>query len=183
MLYYLHGYQSTPNSTKGTLFQKKLNALSIDYNQGKTEDLRIDVCVQNILNAIQGDDDAKLVGSSLGGLLAAKVALERSSVKMLILLNPAIIPPYEDVSMIKGIPQRILSEMRDDQLFEKKITAAMTILMATNDEVIPRNWILDFAMVQEATVRFLNDDHAFTGSLARLPSIIQQIAYFHKSLS
>ena len=183
MLYYVHGYQSTPNSAKGILFRKKLNARSIDYHQGKPENLEIDVCAQNILNAIQGDNDPILIGSSLGGRLAAKVALEHSAVKMLILLNPAIIPPQADTSRIKGIPERILSEMRDDQLFDKKIGAQTTILMATKDEVIPRNWILDFAVAQEATVKFLNDDHAFTSNLTRLPDIIDEILSLRKSVS
>jgi predicted esterase YcpF (UPF0227 family) len=175
MLYYLHGYQSTPGSAKGRLFQEHLDARSVDYHQGKPEDLEIDVCVHNILKAIHGDNDPLLIGSSLGGFLAAKVALESSAVKTLILLNPAIIPPRADVSRVKGISERILSEMRDDQLFNKKIAAKTTILMATQDEVIPRNWILDFAMAQEATVRFLIDDHGFTSSLARLPGIVDDI--------
>ena len=175
VLYYLHGYQSTPNSAKGTLLQEKLNARSIDYHRGRPEDLEIEVCVHNILKAIQGDNNPMLIGSSLGGFLAAKVALEQSTVKMLILLNPAIIPPETDISGVKGIPERILCEMRDDQLFNKKIDAKTTILMATKDEVIPRNWILDFAMTQEATVKFLKDDHAFTSNLTRLPRIICEI--------
>ncbi len=183
MLYYVHGYQSTPNSAKGMLFREKLNARSIDYHQGKPENLEIDVCVRNILNAIRGDNDPILIGSSLGGLLAAKVALEHSAVKMLILLNPAIIPPQADTSRIKGMPERILSEMRDDQLFDKKMSAQTTILMATKDEVIPRNWILDFAMAQQATVRFLNDDHAFTSNLTRLPDLINEILNPRKSVS
>jgi predicted esterase YcpF (UPF0227 family) len=181
MLYYVHGYQSTPNSTKGMLFQKRLNARSIDYHRGKPEDLEIIVCVQNIVKAIQGDNEPVLIGSSLGGLLAVKVAaLDRSPVKTLILLNPAIIPPQADISRIKGIPERLLSEMRDDRLFEKKISAQTIILMATKDEVIPRDWILDFGMAQEATIRFLNDDHAFTSNLNRLPNIVGVILGIRK---
>lgn len=183
MLYYLHGYQSTPNSAKGKLFQEKLNARSIDYHQGRPEDLEIDVCVHNILKAIQGDNDPMLIGSSLGGFLAAKVALELSTVKMLILLNPAIIPPQADTSRVKTIPERILYEMRDDQLFNKKIPAKTTILMATKDEVIPRNWILNFAMAQEVTVQFLDDDHAFTSNLTRLPEIIDEILCLRRSVA
>jgi predicted esterase YcpF (UPF0227 family) len=183
MLYYIHGYQSTPNSAKGMLFQEKLNARSIDYHQGKPESLEIDVCVQTILNAIEGDNDPILIGSSLGGLLASKVALRHSAVKMLILLNPAIIPPRADTSIFKGIPDRILSEMIDHQLFDKWIGAQTTILMSTKDEVIPSKWILDFAMAQQATVKFLNDDHAFTSNLTRLPDIINEILRFRKLVS
>ena len=180
MLYYIHGYQSTPNSAKGRLFQKSLNAQSINYHQGKPEDLEISICVQNILTAIQRDNEPTLIGSSLGGFLAAKVALERPSVKTLILLNPAVIPPKTDTSKI-NIPKRILSEMRDDQLFERKIHARTTILMATKDEVLPSNWIIEFAMAQQATIRFLNDDHSFTSNLTRLPEILREILHSERS--
>lgn len=180
MLYYIHGYQSTPNSAKGRLFQKSLNAQSIEYHQGNPEDLEISVCVENILTAIQHDQDLALIGSSLGGFLAAKVALEFPSVKTLILLNPAVIPPQTDISKI-NIPKRILSAMRDDQLFERKIHARTTILMATRDEVIPSNWIIEFAMTQEATIRFLNDDHSFTSNLPQLPEIIREILHSERS--
>jgi predicted esterase YcpF (UPF0227 family) len=183
MLYYVHGYPSTRNSAKGRLFQETINARSIEYHQGQSEDLEIDVCVHNILKAIQGDSDPMLIGSSFGGFLAAEVALELSTVKMLILLNPAIISPQADISRVKGIPERLLSEMRDEQLFKKKIAAKTNILMATKDEVIPRNWILDFAMAQEATVKFLNDDHVFTSNLAQLPEIIEEILYLRRSVA
>jgi len=175
MLYYLHGYESGPNSAKGMLFREKLNARPIDYHRGRPEDVEIDLCRRNILRAIQGDNDPLLIGSSFGGFLAAKVALETPAVKTLILLNPAIIPPRADTSGVKAIPGRILSAMRDDQLFSKRIPAKTIILVGTNDRVIPRGWILDFAMAQEATVRFLNDDHAFTSNLTRLPEIIAEI--------
>jgi len=175
MLYYLHGYESGPNSAKGTLLREKLNARPIDYHRGRPEDIEINPCLQNILKAIQGDNNPLLIGSSFGGFLAAKVALETPAVKTLILLNPAIIPPRADTSGFKGIPHRILSAMRDDQLFSKRMRAKTIILVGTNDQVIPRSWILDFAMAQEATVRFLNDDHTFTSNLTRLPEIIAEI--------
>jgi predicted esterase YcpF (UPF0227 family) len=183
MLYYIHGYQSAPNSAKGALLQEKLNARSISYRQGKPEDLRIDDCVQNILDAIRNDNDVVLIGSSLGGLLAAKVALERSEVKTLILLNPAIIPPHADMSRIKGIPERILSEMKDDRLLHGKISARITILIGTRDEVVPKDWVLDFAIAQQATVKFLADDHAFTANLDRLPHLIEEILNLRKTVA
>jgi phenylalanyl-tRNA synthetase beta subunit len=35
--------------------QEKLHARSIDYHEGKQEDLKIDICVRNVLSAIRGD--------------------------------------------------------------------------------------------------------------------------------
>jgi predicted esterase YcpF (UPF0227 family) len=182
LLCYIHGYQSAPNSAKGRLLQETLNARSISYHQGSPEDLRIDDCVKRILDAIRADSDVVLIGSSLGGLLAAKVALKRLEVKMLILLNPATIPPNAYVSRIMGIPARILSEMKDDQLFCKKLSARIYILMVTRDEVVPKDWILDFAIAQQAAIGFIVDDHAFTASLNQLPHLIEEILNLRKSV-
>jgi len=178
MLYYIHGYQSSPNSTKGQLFKEKLNAKAIQYRDCKPEDLIISDCLKRIANEIKDDDNVVLIGSSLGGFLAASIALEHSNVKKLILLNPATIPPSMDVDTIQGMPRRILSEMKNHRLFEEKINAEITILMGTEDDVIPYSWIFEFAMPQEATVRFLHDDHSFTRSIDKLPEIITRIIGF-----
>ena len=175
-LYYIHGYQSSPNSTKGILFKEKLNAKAIKYRDCRPEDLVISNCLKRIAKEIETDKDAVLIGSSLGGFLAAETALEHSNVKKLILLNPAIIPPSEDISNHQDVPGRILYEMKDDRLFERKIDAEIAIIIGTEDDVIPRHWILEFAMKQEATVRFLRDDHSFTCNIDRLPNIIAKIA-------
>ncbi len=65
--------------------------------------------------------------------------------------------------------------MRDERLFENKIDAEITILMGTEDDAIPLEWILKFAKAQEATIRLLKDDHRFTRNLRRLPDIISEI--------
>ena len=41
MLYYIHGYQSNPNSRKGILFKEKLGVVPIKYRDCKPEDLVI----------------------------------------------------------------------------------------------------------------------------------------------
>ena len=76
MLYYIHGYQSEPNSTKGILFKEKLNAIPIKYRDCKPEQLKISDAIKKIKKQIQNDNNAIIIGSSLGGLLAAKTALE-----------------------------------------------------------------------------------------------------------
>jgi predicted esterase YcpF (UPF0227 family) len=175
MLYYIHGYQSNPNSNKGTLFQEKLNVIPIKYRYCQPEDIVISECLLRIENEIADDDNAILIGSSLGGLLAAKTALNNSNINQLILLNPAIIPPSVDISKIQGIPQRILADMQDDKLFEKKIDSKIFIFVGIMDNVIPIRWMLEFAKSQEATVRFFHDDHSFTYNLKNLPDIISNL--------
>jgi len=172
MLYYIHGYLSDPNSTKGTLFKKKLNAKAIKYRDCPPEELVISDCLKQIRKEIENDKDAVLIGSSLGGFLAAKTALENSNVKKLILLNPAIIPGYVDITKIEGITQSILTDMQDIKLFEEKIKAYILILAGTMDDVVPSKWVLEFAKTQDVNVRFLEDDHSFSLNLELLPDII-----------
>ena len=37
MLYYIHGYLSEPNGTKGTILKEKLGVIPIKYGGGKKE--------------------------------------------------------------------------------------------------------------------------------------------------
>ena len=129
MLYYIHGYMSDPNSTKGILFKEKLNAKAIKYRDCEPEDLVISDCLKRIKTEIENDNDVVLIGSSLGGLLAAKTALENPNVKQIILLNPAIIPPKIDITKIQDMPQSILSDMQDNRLFNQKIASKIHHLL------------------------------------------------------
>ena len=174
-LYYIHGYQSDPNSTKAILLKEKLNAKAIKYRDCEPEDLVISDCLMSIKKEIKHDKNVVLIGSSLGGFLAAKTALEKSNVKQIILLNPAIIPHNVDITKIQGIPQRILSEIQDISLFKKKIDSDIFILAGTEDDVVPTSWVLEFAKIQEATVRFLYDDHRFSFNLEKLADSIRGV--------
>jgi predicted esterase YcpF (UPF0227 family) len=175
MLYYLHGYQSSPTSTKATLFKETMHAHPVTYRDGNPEDLIISECLNRISSAIRNDPYVELIGSSLGGFLAASTALIHPNVTRLILLNPAIIPPQTDLHAIHGIPQRILQEMMNPRLFEEKIPAVITILRGTQDEVVPDDWILAFASAQQAPIQLLNDDHQFSKNLQSLPGIISEM--------
>ncbi len=175
MLYYLHGYQSSPNGEKATLLKTTLHAIPIPYRESAPEELVISECLSSISEGIANDQQVVLIGSSLGGFLAASTALTHSTVKQLILLNPAIIPPEIDLTTIEGMPLRILQEMRDQRLFQQKIPAAITILRGTLDDVVPDEWILTFALAQNATIKLYTDDHRFSKNLHRLPEIISEL--------
>jgi len=175
MLYYVHGYMSDPNSAKGTLFKEKLNAKAIKYRDCEPENLVISDCVKRIKKEIKNDENAVLIGSSLGGLLAAKTAVESSNVKKIILLNPAIIPPSVDISKIQDMPYEILEGMQDSRLFNEKIDCEIHILVGRNDDVVPNYWALEFAKAQDATISLFEDDHGFTNNLENLPTIISKI--------
>lgn len=175
MLYYIHGYQSEPNSTKGTILKEKLNAIPIKYRNCKPEQLIIPDAIKKIKQQIQKDNNTILIGSSLGGLLAAKTALETPNIKQLILLNPAIIPPTQDITKIQGLPKHILKEMQDPCLFQQKLKPKIHIILGTMDDTVPNWWAIEFAKTQEATIQFLHDDHSLTKHINKLPSIIKNI--------
>jgi len=175
MLYYIHGYQSSPDGNKGTLLKERLNVKAIKYRDCKPENLVISDCLKRISNVIKNDENVVLIGSSLGGFLAASTAIDRLNIKKIILLNPAIIPPSTNLDIIQGMPMNILRDIVDRRLFEKKISADITILRGTEDDMVPDEWVLEFAKAQEATLIFYHDDHVFSKNLAKLPSIISEI--------
>ena len=165
---------SNPDSTKGTLFKKTLNAKSIKYRDCEPEELVISDCLKRISQEIQNDENIVLIGSSLGGFLAAKTALTHN-IKKLILLNPAIIPTSYDISKISDMPQEILRDMQDEKLFTQKIKSDITVFVGTQDDVVPNNWPINFAKAQEAKIQFLCDDHSLTGHINQLSDMIKNI--------
>jgi predicted esterase YcpF (UPF0227 family) len=173
-IYYIHGYLSSPDGTKAQLLQRFLDAYPITYRSVPAEQLVIKDCLKEIARTIQSDNEPCLIGSSLGGLLAAETALHHD-IHTCILLNPAIIPPYVDVSKIQDMPQRILQEMKDESLFTKKIDSRLIILLGTEDEVVPNEWGISFAKSQEAEIHFYHDDHRFSRYMDQIPSIVQEL--------
>jgi len=108
--------------------------------------------------------------------MAADLALDNSKITELILLNPAIIPPEIDLSLLpKDIPLTILKGMQRPKLFEQKIKATIHIINANADEVVPPDWSVQFARFQEANISFLDDNHRLTKHLQQLPDIITNL--------
>ena len=174
-LYYIHGYQSNPDSTKGLLLKKELNVTPIKYRDCAPEELVISEAINRIKEQIKNDENVVLIGSSLGGLLAAKTALHVENIKQLILLNPAIVPISQDISKITDMPRHILLDMQDEKLFTTKIKPKINILLGTMDDTVPNWWVVEFAKAQQATILFLHDDHSFTQNMQKLPDIIRNL--------
>ena len=172
-MYYIHGYLSSPDGSKGTLLKEKIGAIPVKYRDVPADQLVICDCLNEIKKVIGDKSDVILIGSSLGGCLVSKLVLDfPDQIKQILLLNPAVIPPEVDVSTISDMPLRILKEMKDDRLFTEKLNTKITIFSATNDTVVPPGWVLKFARFQEATVQFLDDDHRFSNHLSQLPELL-----------
>jgi dienelactone hydrolase len=65
--------------------------------------------------------------------------------------------------------------MQDNRLFKQEINADIYILAGTNDDVVPTEWVLEFAKAQQATIKFLHDDHSLTININQIPSMVMNI--------
>lgn len=175
MIYYIHGYLSNPNSEKGKLFKYQLNVINIKYRNCKPQDMKISNCLDLISNEIKIDKNVILIGSSFGGYLSLKITQKYKNVKILILLNPSIIPPDENIDNIKDMPKRILEEMKKNDFFRVNIKTKIFIIIGTEDKIVPNSWSIKFAEIQNANVLLLKDDHRLSKNLEYLPKLINQI--------
>jgi pimeloyl-ACP methyl ester carboxylesterase len=86
---YLHGFASGPASTKAAFFRDRLPALEIpDLAAGDFEHLTITSQLQ-VIERIAAGDPVSLIGSSMGGYLAALYAARHAEVGKLVLMAPA----------------------------------------------------------------------------------------------
>src|SRR5215831_9479862 len=90
---YLHGFASSPQSSKARFFAAKFAELGIPVeipvlDQGDFTSLTVTGQLEAVSNAI-AEKPAVLMGSSLGGYIAALVAARDSLIEKLILMAPA----------------------------------------------------------------------------------------------
>lgn len=92
---YCHGFASGPQSTKGVAFDKHFAAKGVAVDRlnlrvPSFEHLRLSAMIETTRAAIGGPEErAVIVGSSLGGLTAARTAERDPRVVALMLLAPA----------------------------------------------------------------------------------------------
>jgi uncharacterized protein len=90
---YLHGFASGPTSRKARFFREKLaeHAISLespDLADGDFRNLTLTGQL-NVIGRVAGNEPVFLIGSSMGGYLAALYARQHHEVQGLILLAPA----------------------------------------------------------------------------------------------
>ncbi len=174
-VYFIHGWLSSPNGEKAQLLKEHLNAEPLSYRDCEPQEINVDECINTLQQTLQDKTNITLIGSSLGGLMSAHLALHNRNITKLILLNPAIIPPdIELTSLPPGIPLPILQGMQRPALYYEKIHADIHIFNGNQDEVVPPEWSVRFARQQQATISFLDDDHRLSNHMAKLPSLIKE---------
>jgi uncharacterized protein len=95
MYIYLHGFSSGPGSTKAKYIQAQFAQIGIelqvpDLNQDDFTHLTVSRQIAQVVDLFPTDGSAvTLIGSSLGGWIAAIIAQDRPQVERLILLAPA----------------------------------------------------------------------------------------------
>jgi hypothetical protein len=94
---YLHGFASSPQSSKATFFSKRLAEHGIqtivpDLNAPDFSTLTVSRMLQQVRGVLESSADPfAIVGSSLGGFVAVQAALEYTArVDRLVLLAPAL---------------------------------------------------------------------------------------------
>ncbi len=90
---YLHGFASGPASRKAALFRERLSAAGMsvavpDLSEGRFEDLTLSGQLR-VVERAAGEGPVVLIGSSMGGYLAALYAARHPEVEKLVLLAPA----------------------------------------------------------------------------------------------
>jgi pimeloyl-ACP methyl ester carboxylesterase len=91
---YLHGFASSPLSSKAQFFRRKFEACGVpmeipQLDQGRFEELTISGQL-NVIERAVGEQPAVLMGSSLGGYLASLYAARHPApIEKLVLLAPA----------------------------------------------------------------------------------------------
>ena len=145
MLIYIHGFNSSPASSKADLLKRKLEALGRGAEFAAPALPHSPAAAAALLDGvIAKNPDAALVGSSLGGYYATHLA-EKHGLKA-VLLNPAV-RPYELLKDHLGVQQnfhtgeRYEFTMRHVDELRALEVAGITpdrylLLAATGDEVL-----------------------------------------------
>jgi hypothetical protein len=90
---YLHGFASSPNSRKARFFEERFRELGIglevpDLAEGDFRNLTLSAQLR-VVEQIGGGLPVSLIGSSMGGYLAALYAARHREVEKLVLMAPA----------------------------------------------------------------------------------------------
>jgi hypothetical protein len=184
---YLHGFASSPGSRKARFFEERFRELGIglevpDLAEGDFRNLTLSAQLK-VIERIARDEPVSLIGSSMGGYLAALYAARHPEVEKLVLLAPAFsfasrwpetlgARAMEQWRRTNALKVFHYSEGREVELgyqliedaaqYEAypEVTQPVLILQGRNDTVVPPEYAVTFAgRHPKARLRLLNSDH------------------------
>ena len=198
---YLHGFASGPQSFKGTWLRSQfathgINLQLMDLNQGDFSHLTLTRQINQVLQQLSGP--TTLIGSSLGGLVAAWVTQQSDHIERLILLAPAFqflnqwlprlgaeqLTQWESTGWLSLYHYGFQSQQQlhyefltDAQRYpdsQLKKSIPTLILHGDRDEVIAENTSRVYAQHRPwVTLHILDTDHGMTDAVAVLWPIIK----------
>lgn len=148
-LVFIHGLESTSQGTKGQYFRKLFPQMIIEDYTGDFEARML-----KLTKILQGKNNLILVGSSYGGLMAARFALDHEpQVRKLILLAPAL--------NIEGFENTV----------KRKLQVPVVLYHGTKDDVVDPYVVRKIAEKTFARLEhhFVDDDHPLTNVFPTLP--------------
>ncbi|HKD08018.1 MAG TPA: YqiA/YcfP family alpha/beta fold hydrolase [Bryobacteraceae bacterium] len=195
---YLHGFASGPQSRKAREFQSALAAspafppLEIpQLDEGDFEHLTVSGQLRVIERTLQGEP-ACLIGSSLGGYLAALYASRHPEINRLVLLAPAFgfssrwneltgpekMRSWQETGWLEvfhyaaGMPQRVHYGLYEDAnrfAPEPDFTQSALIFHGSRDDVVPSECSRRFAASHpNVNLIELDSDHELTSALGEI---------------
>jgi pimeloyl-ACP methyl ester carboxylesterase len=198
---YLHGFASGPSSTKGVAFERHFagrhEIVRMDLRVPSLEHLRLSAMIDRVAAAVEPGD--VLIGSSLGGLTAARVAEKDPRVAAVVLMAPAfgIIDRWRDVlgaefddwqragwrtitDYTTGQPARVDFAFVEDaaaiDVGLPSVTQPALLLHGRADDVVPIERSRAFARAHpHARLVELDDGHEL---IASLPVLLSETAAF-----
>jgi alpha-beta hydrolase superfamily lysophospholipase len=148
-LVFIHGLESTSQGTKAQYFKKNFPQMIIEDYTGDFQ-TRMD----KLTRILEGKDHLILVGSSFGGLMAARFALDNEArVKKMILIAPALVlEGFEDAA-------------------KQKLQIPVIIYHGTKDNVVDPYIVKKIAenTFDRLEHHFVNDDHPLNNVFPQLP--------------
>jgi len=139
---FIHGQESSSKGTKGLFFKEHFPEMILPDFTGAVEER-----MSKLNEILSGKTGIRMIGSSLGGLMAALYAFQnKDRIKKLILLAPAL-----------NLPEF-------NPYLEQTLSVPVYVFHGKNDELIPAHRIEEIAeaVFPNGIFTLLDDDHRLT---------------------